>query len=79
MSVLIEGFSYHTQCIDVNKFETVESLKHKIYDKEGVTPTQQRLRFGNKEMEDEKTLVHYHIENGSVIHMSLRLRGGMPR
>ena len=63
--------------IYVNSAMTVEELKMKIQDKEGIPPEQQRLVVAGVQMIGERTLTDYKIQNGSVVYMSLRLRGGM--
>ena len=51
-------------------------VKERIEEKEGIPPSQQRLIFGGKQMNDDKTLSEFNIEGGSVLHMVLALRGG---
>jgi len=62
--------------LEVNNEDTVESIKNKIFDIEGIPPDQQRLVFSGKQLEDDKTLADYNIEADSTIHLVLRLRGG---
>jgi large subunit ribosomal protein L40e len=60
----------------VHSFETIEKVKAKLMCIEGIPKDQIRLIFGGKQLEDSLTLSDYHIhEEGSIIHLVLRLSG----
>ncbi|KAM3700552.1 hypothetical protein ACJW31_05G107300 [Castanea mollissima] len=62
--------------LDVGPNDTIERIKERVQEKEGIPPMQQRLIYGGKQIADEKTVRDYKIEGGSVLHHVLALRGG---
>lgn len=77
MQIFIKTLSDSNIRLEVDSNDTIGDIKQRIYQRENISPLEQRLIFAGKQLEDNKTIQDYGILEGNTMHLVLRLLGGL--
>ena len=69
MQIFVKTLTGKTIALEVEPSDSIEIIKAKIFDKEGIPIEDQILKFGATILENDKTLADQNIQKESTIHI----------
>jgi len=69
LEIFIKVSSQETFTLEVDSNDFIRNLKNKIEDKKGFPVETQRISYGGKELNDDRTVRDYNIQNQSILNL----------
>ena len=76
ITLIVKKTSGKTLKFFVEESDTIASIKTKIFEKDGITPDQQRLIFKGGQLHDLETVQSADIKGGDTLSLVLSMRSG---
>lgn len=78
MKIFVKTLSDKTIEVQVDPSDTIEIVKVKIHEQEGISPCDQRLLLDGRDLADLRTLSDYGIKHNTTLQLDLHLGGPCP-
>ena len=76
MNIYVKLHTGKLLTFQVEPNDSIESVMNKIHEREGIPSDEQRLIFLGKQLQKEKSLSDYNIQDYCSLYLALRLHGG---